>query len=170
MANFAADEIDLLNMVNIYCKKLRFRPSYNVDRKEFIRLTNPTDRMIGFKVKTTRLQQLYTNPPYGALKPKRGIYVRVGFRKLLGDFDLKPDRLTVCLCIVPYSKENMKPSTFWKTCTPSTVRHFTIEVEYDPAIEGTPPVREPPPPPPPPPTGPPKKMKEDEEDEEEVSE
>ncbi|CDW58634.1 Major sperm protein [Trichuris trichiura] len=171
MADPSIEEKELLDKITFSKDSFKFKPSYNEDRLDKFRMTNPTDSLISFKIKSTRLKQLGSKPSYGTLKPKRGVYVTVKFYKLTGEFDGNADHLTVYLGILPKDKENMKPSQFWRTAAPATTRRVVINVEYDPAIEGVPPAAgaeapAPTPAAPPPAEGAPEKKEDEGEDEE----
>uniref|UniRef100_A0A5S6QPZ8 Major sperm protein n=1 Tax=Trichuris muris TaxID=70415 RepID=A0A5S6QPZ8_TRIMR len=173
MVDPALEEKELLDKILLTKDNFKFIPSYNEDRTDRLRMTNPTDSLITFKIKSTRLKQLGSKPSYGILKAKRGMYITVKFYKLTGEFDCNPDHLTIYLAVLPKDKESMKPSQFWKTSPPAVTRRVVINVEYDSAIEGVPPtpgVEPAAPAAPPPAEGAPEKKEGEGEDEEEGEE
>lgn len=65
--------------------ELKFRGPFNVSVMSYMRLTNPTDKKILFKIKTTAPKKYCVRPNSGALDPKHTIEVAIALQPFVFD-------------------------------------------------------------------------------------
>ncbi|OUC41612.1 MSP domain protein, partial [Trichinella nativa] len=99
---------------------------------------NPTNHAVCFKIRSTRMEQLYMKPSFGVIQSNRAIYMRIKFRKLnTPKWDIKQDHLSIHFAVVPDGMVIEKPSDFWKNPDPSRkVLVHTININYGTSFEG----------------------------------
>ncbi|VDP22932.1 unnamed protein product [Soboliphyme baturini] len=122
-----------LNLVNISTESIMFEEPFSKQKIEKIRLINPSEKTIGFKIKTTRPSYLTTNPAFGVLESHRALYVQAKFRALTdGAKPPKKDRLSFLFAVVPKNLKLNKPSELWKRTDefPKIIRRITVEISY----------------------------------------
>ncbi|KRX17940.1 hypothetical protein T07_4704 [Trichinella nelsoni] len=120
-------------------KYIRITPSHNEIKEEEIRIYNPTESSIAFKVDSTRKHLLIPMPKYGIINPKSEFYLKIQFLKLrTSNFDYKHDYLSVYMIVAPKEKTWKKPTELWKNDSILTEPMITyvIEVGYNKQIEG----------------------------------
>ncbi|KRX52743.1 hypothetical protein T09_15419 [Trichinella sp. T9] len=120
-------------------KFIRITPSHNEISEEEIRIYNPTESSIAFKVDSTRKHLLIPMPKYGIINPKSEFYLKIQFLKLrTSNFDYKNDYLSVYMIVAPKEKTWKKPTELWKNDSILTEPMITyvIEVGYNKQIEG----------------------------------
>ncbi|CDW55111.1 Motile Sperm domain containing protein [Trichuris trichiura] len=108
------DENYVLQQIAIDNSKIYIIPSDKEEKSDKVRITNPTNSSVAFKVKSTRPKQLVIAPPSGVIKPQSGLTLKVKFHKLSeANFAATKDRLTIVIAVVQ-EKSFVTTSTFWK--------------------------------------------------------
>ncbi|VDP45151.1 unnamed protein product [Soboliphyme baturini] len=125
------EETKALEQVYLSTQSLTFREPFTEDKTETIQVVNPTEKTIGFKVKSTRPKELLARPPFVVLTKSSGSYVKIKYCKLPeGQKPLKKDRLTFVFAVVPEGTKLKKPSELWKgkDGPPKTTRSITLKI------------------------------------------
>ncbi|KFD48551.1 hypothetical protein M514_10562, partial [Trichuris suis] len=135
-------ESDVLNKVQVDCSSLRIVLSTEEDQVTKIRLCNPTDHVIAFKIKSTRPNLVTGTRPMGFVKPMRAGKLLIRFKKVPPDSqEFVPDRssantdhLTIVITVPPADANLEDPVVIWKgpNGPPKLQKRFMIPVEYVP--------------------------------------
>ncbi|XP_003371811.1 putative neuromodulin, partial [Trichinella spiralis] len=128
----------VLARISVPLKELTIYPSTKEDQEIKFRVMNPTNHAVCFKIRSTRMEQLYMKPSFGVIQSNRAIYMRIKFRKLsTPKWDIKQDHLSIHFAVVPVGMLVGKPSDFWKNRDPSgKVLVHTINIIYGTPFEG----------------------------------
>uniref|UniRef100_A0A5S6QI23 Major sperm protein n=1 Tax=Trichuris muris TaxID=70415 RepID=A0A5S6QI23_TRIMR len=136
----SSPEMDILEKVQVDCSALKIVLSAKEDQITKIRLCNPTDHIIAFKIKSTRPSLVTGTRPMGFVRPMRAGRLIIRFKKVSADtqdFDRSApntDHLTIVVTL-PSGEVNLEdPVTIWKgpDGPPKHQKRFTIPVEYVP--------------------------------------
>ncbi|KRX59379.1 Protein SMG8, partial [Trichinella sp. T9] len=77
-------------------------------------ITNPTDVIIGFHLKSTRPSAINVHPTYGFIEKRKSAVVKIHFPKVDEyNFTIRADRLTVLLAVKPEDLSFSEPSLLW---------------------------------------------------------
>ncbi|KRX92347.1 hypothetical protein T4E_8319 [Trichinella pseudospiralis] len=127
----------VLARISVPMKEVTIHPSMKEDQEIKFRVVNPTEHTVCFKVRSTRMDQLYMKPSFGLIQSNRAIYMRIKLRKLsTPEWDFQQDHLSIHFAVVPLGMVVGKPSDFWKQPEPSRkVLVHTINVNYGKPIE-----------------------------------
>ncbi|CDW58491.1 Major sperm protein [Trichuris trichiura] len=135
-------ESDVLEKVKVDCSSLRIVLSTEEDQVTKIRLCNPTDHIIAFKIKSTRPNLVTGTRPMGFVRPMRAGKLLIRFKKVPPDSQefvaerssVTSDHLTIVIAVPPADVNLEDPVIVWKgpNGPPKFQKRFQIPVEYVP--------------------------------------
>uniref|UniRef100_A0A5S6PZB1 Major sperm protein n=1 Tax=Trichuris muris TaxID=70415 RepID=A0A5S6PZB1_TRIMR len=129
------DENYVLKQISIDNDRFNITPSNKEEKSEKVRITNPTNSSVAFKVKSTRPHLLVAAPAFGVIKPQSGMTLKVKFHKLTdNNFAATKDRLTIVIAVVN-EKTYVTTPTFWKgpNGPPKIQKRLPIAISYSKA-------------------------------------
>lgn len=114
--------------------ELKFRGPFNVSVMSYMRLTNPTDKKILFKIKTTAPKKYCVRPNSGALDPKHTIEVAIALQPFVFDPNEKnKHKFMVQSLVAP--EGDFDPDRLWKEITPEQLMDSKLKCVFEVPVD-----------------------------------
>ncbi len=109
---------------------ITFIGPFNLEKTVGLRLTNPTNHRIVYKMKSTRRQRFAMRPAYGFVEPNRRFCIKLACKPFPGIHLSSRDRFTILLAQAPDNSKGKRPSLVWKNLVLTIVRRHVLPVTY----------------------------------------
>ncbi|XP_015911183.1 vesicle-associated membrane protein-associated protein B/C [Parasteatoda tepidariorum] len=109
--------------------ELHFKGPFNEVTTSHLKLTNPTERQIAFKVKTTAPKTYCVRPNGGIIQPKQSITVAVMLQPFSENDDRSKDKFMVQSMYVPEGDVNH--DTMWHDTPPEGLMNSKLKCIFD---------------------------------------
>uniref|UniRef100_A0A336LKW3 CSON010373 protein n=1 Tax=Culicoides sonorensis TaxID=179676 RepID=A0A336LKW3_CULSO len=114
--------------------ELKFRGPFNVSVMSYMRLTNPTDKKILFKIKTTAPKKYCVRPNSGALDPKHTIEVAIALQPFVFDPNEKnKHKFMVQSLVAP--EGDFDADRLWKEITPEQLMDSKLKCVFEVPVD-----------------------------------
>ncbi|XP_063705850.1 vesicle-associated membrane protein-associated protein B isoform X2 [Culicoides brevitarsis] len=114
--------------------ELKFRGPFNVSVMSYMRLTNPTDKKILFKIKTTAPKKYCVRPNSGALDPKHTIEVAIALQPFVFDPNEKnKHKFMVQSLVAP--EGDFDADRLWKEVTPEQLMDSKLKCVFEVPVD-----------------------------------
>lgn len=110
--------------------ELRFKGTFNEPVASYMKLTNPSDKKVLFKIKTTAPKKYCVRPNSGILEPNSNTEISICFQPLLFDpAEKNKHKFMVQTAFAPEGEFNM--DQLWKEITPEQLMDSKLKCVFD---------------------------------------
>lgn len=117
--------------------ELRFRGPFSEPTQTTMRLTNPSDNWICFKVKTTAPKKYYVRPTCGELRPHSHIDIQVILQPFHYDPNEQQKHKFLVQSMSVADPSSIDHDTIWKTAEPGRIMEAKLRCVLQPSAEVT---------------------------------
>ncbi|XP_044732681.1 vesicle-associated membrane protein/synaptobrevin-binding protein-like [Chrysoperla carnea] len=110
--------------------ELKFRGPFNVPVTSYMKLTNPTDKKVVFKIKTTAPKKYCVRPNSGILEPKNVIEIAICLQPFIFDpAEKNKHKFMVQTVVAP--EDEFCADTLWKDISPEKLMDSKLKCVFE---------------------------------------
>lgn len=111
--------------------ELRFRGPFNVPVTSYMKLSNPTDKKVLFKIKTTAPKKYCVRPNSGVLEPKGNLEIAICLQPFIFDPAEKNKHKFMVQTVIAAEDANLNFEQQWKEITPENLMDTKLKCVFE---------------------------------------